>query len=299
MQRITLATCAICVALILIKGPVVDMRAYAGAVGTGVGLIVAGLLYRHSGRDAKIGATGIAAGWFILFTLCLSLFNYLLMPHWAPPLDPYLAAVDYRLFGYHWAEFVETSARYPLFYEATRYAYLSTLPQIAILLAILGLSGRLREMYGLTTTVTLAGTATVVFWGCFPSLGPSTLQDLSPELLATAAPVVGPDYGREIAHLYRQGAAFLSPDEIRGLIAFPSFHIVLALAATWYSRAIGWLFPVFAAVNLLVLPGVLVHGGHHVVDIPAGLLVFAAAVALSRQVLPLETPEGTRSLAAA
>ncbi|MEO3386609.1 phosphatase PAP2 family protein [Mesorhizobium sp. CAU 1741] len=285
VQRITLATIVLCMALIMIKGIAVDVPAYGSAVGTGLLLITVGMIYRRSGRDQRIGSTAICAGWFILFTLSLSLFNYLLMPHWAPTIDVYLAEIDLLLFGYHWPDFVRANAANPIVYEAMRYAYLSTLPQIACLLIALGLSGRTREMYGLTTTVTLAGTMTIVIWGVVPSLGPSALYEL-PAMAGHAPPVVEAAYGREIARLFAEGATILSPDEIRGLIAFPSFHIVLAMAAVVYSRRVAWLFPLFLAVNLLVLPGVLVHGGHHVIDIPAGMLVFAVAMRLSRQSVP-------------
>lgn len=285
IQRITLATMVLCVALATLKGVAVDIPAYTNAVGIGLLLIVVGIVYRRTGRDQRIGSTAICAGWFILFTLSLSLFNYLLMPHWAPTIDVYLAEIDLLLFGYHWPDFVRANAANPITYEAMRYAYLSTLPQIACLLIVLGLSGRTREMYALMTTVTLAGTMTVVAWGVVPSLGPSALYELG-GMAGHAAPVVEASYGREIARLLREGATFLSPDEIRGLIAFPSFHIVLAMAAIVYSRQVGWLFPLFVAINLLVLPGVLVHGGHHLVDIPAGMLVFAVAMRLSRQAVP-------------
>lgn len=83
------------------------------------------------------------------------------MPHWAPTIDVYLAEIDLLLFSYHWPDFVRANAANPITYEAMRYAYLSTLPQIACLLIVLGLSGRTREMYALMTTVTLAGTMTV------------------------------------------------------------------------------------------------------------------------------------------
>ncbi|MEO3997562.1 phosphatase PAP2 family protein [Mesorhizobium sp. CAU 1732] len=283
IQRVTLSAALLSIALIFIKGAAVDYGAYGGAIGTGALLIAIGLFYRHSGRDDRLGSTLICAGWFVLFTLSLSLFNYLLMPHWAPTFDVTLATIDAALFGYHWPDFVERSAGFPLLNEAMRVAYLSTLPQIAVLLVILGLSGRMQEMYSLIRTLTIAGTAVVVFWGFLPSMGPSVLYDIAPDILAHARPVVGPDYGRAIAALFKDGANVLSPDEIRGLVAFPSFHIVLALAATYFARTVVWIFPVYLTINLFVLPGVLAHGGHHVVDIPAGFALFAVAAYLSHR----------------
>lgn len=293
VQRITIVAALLSVMLIAVRGVEVDIKAYAMAVGLGAFLVVLGLGYRVSGRDDRIGSTAICAGIFVMFTLATSLFNYLLMPHRGPTLDPALAEIDAILFGYHWPDFVAFAAGFPLINAAMRLAYLSTLPQIAILVAALGLTGHLREMRQMVVTVVIAGTATIVFWGCFPSLGPSALYDLPPEVVERAGLVVDPAYGREIVSLLHNGASRLSPDEIRGLIAFPSFHIVLALAATWYARTLRWVFPVFVAVNILVLPGVLVHGGHHVVDIPAGALTFVAALYLAQRLVSTTPAQDT------
>jgi len=279
--RLTLAVAGLCLVLVSVRGAVVDLQAYSLGIGGAMILFIAGLGYRISGRDARIGATLVCASLFILFTISLSLFNYLLLPHWSPTIDGALARIDEAMFGYRWPDLVAWSAGHPLLNETMRYAYLSTLPQIAVLLALLGLSGRTQAMYGLMVSIAVAGLATVCFWGFFPSLGPSAIFDLPSDILAAADPVVGPDYGQTILDLFARGAPVLSPDEIRGLIAFPSFHVVLALAAVYYSRDVAWAFPVYLAINLFVMPGVLVHGGHHVVDIPAGAVTFAASAFLA------------------
>lgn len=285
VRRLTLALFVLCCGMLLVRGAALDTERYALAVGGALLIYAGGIAYRVSGRDLRIGATLVCASLFILFTLALSLFNYLLMPHWAPTIDLALARIDEMVFGYQWDRFVAASMQYPLLHEAMRYAYMSTLPQIAILIALLGLTGRTTQMYALMVSIAIAGTATVTFWGLFPSLGPSVMFELPSDLPYALAPIVGPDYGRAILDLYETGAPYLSPGEIRGLIAFPSFHIVLALAAVWYARSVAWAFPVYVAVNLLVVPGVLVHGGHHVVDIPAGLVTFAVAACLTGRYL--------------
>jgi hypothetical protein len=124
-----------------------------------------------------------------------------------------------------------------------------------------------------------------MFWAIFPSLGPSAFYDIPEETLRAVRPIVGPEYGDDILNLLHHGASFLSPNELRGLIAFPSFHIVLAFVATYYARNLRWLFPAYLLINLIVLPAVLAHGGHHLCDIPAGIAVFAFAIACTRAAL--------------
>ncbi len=135
-------------------------------------------------------------------------------------------------------------------------------------------------------------------------LGPldGWLHDLPAELLAAVQPVVNPGYGKEITTMMREGVTRLSPDEFRGLIAFPSFHTIMALIATYHAREMRWLLYPLLAVNMLILPAVLVHGGHHLVDIPAGFAVFALAALLAGKMVGAaasDSPAATAENAAA
>jgi hypothetical protein len=270
--------------LIALRGSSIDVAAYA-KIALLVGLFLGlGLAYRRSGRSEAIGAMAVCTGLFIAFTASLSLFNYLLTPNPRPLIDPWLQAADSAL-GYHWPDAIAWAAEHPLFNEAMRFAYMTTLPQIAVLVAVLGLTKRLEDLYSLLLTVTITGTIAVMFWGLFPSAGPSAFNTLSDELIAKVHPVLGMEYGAYMIDLVRNGVAYLSPDDFSGLIAFPSFHIVLAVTATWHARHIKWLFGPYLLVNLIVLPAVLVHGGHHLVDIPAGMAVFAFGLYCARAML--------------
>jgi hypothetical protein len=284
VARIVAIVIALDAALIALRGSSIDVAAYA-KIALLVGLFLGlGLAYRRSGRSEAIGAMAVCTGLFIAFTASLSLFNYLLTPNPRPLIDPWLQAADSAL-GYHWPDAIAWAAEHPLFNEAMRFAYMATLPQIAVLVAVLGLTKRLEDLYSLLLTVTITGTIAVMFWGLFPSAGAKSFHHISSALLHLVRPVVDPAYGAEILALVKNGAPYLSPDEFRGLIAFPSFHIVLAVTATWHARHINWLFGPYLLVNLIVLPAVLVHGGHHLVDIPAGMAVFAFGLYCAREIL--------------
>ena len=78
------------------------------------------------------------------------------------------------------------------------------------------------------------------FLAIFPTTGPSSLYDLTDEWLwlwlSAVHPVLGPSHGKDVTSLMREGVPLLTPKDIRGLIAFPSYHTVLALAATYYAQ---------------------------------------------------------------
>ncbi len=286
--RITCVVVLINAAIIALRGTPVDVGAYGLLAALIAVLLAIGWFYRGSGRSEAIGATTIAAGLFIAFTAMLSLFNYQLTPNPHPLLDPVLFRIDAAL-GYHWLDILDWAARHPWLSELMRLAYTSTLPQIALLVVVLGLTARTGELHELLVTVVVAGTLTVMFWGFFPSLGPSAFLTPSPEVARAVRPLVDPHYGKAILALWMDGPDLLSPKELRGVIAFPSFHIVLALTAVYYARTLRLLFAPLVAVNLVVLPAVLVHGGHHLADIPAGVAMFAVALACTHAALRRRT----------
>lgn len=278
---VTLLVSVIDIALVLARGLSVDIAAYATILGLAGLLIVVGYVYRRLGRSDGIGAATTCAGLFIAFTAAMSLFNYLLLPNGRPTIDQWVNGLDAAL-GFSWPDAIAFGAAHPLLNEIMRFAYLSTLPQMALLVVVLGLTSRLADLHGLLVTITIAALFTVSFWGLFPTTGPSAIYALPQDLLIKATPIVGSEYGAYLTSVGKTGVQFLSPDDFRGLIAFPSFHTVLACAAVYYARNMRWLFPALVIVNLAVLPAVVVHGGHYLVDIPAGMAVFLLSLLAAR-----------------
>ncbi len=282
--RTTLVAVVLDLALAFLRGVRLDPIGYGKIIGLVGLLFIVGFAYRRSERSEAIAATAISAGLFIFFAAALSLFNYLLVPNGRPTIDDGLIRIDVAL-GYDWPSIVAWAARHPDFNEILRATYMATLPQIALLVVVLGLTSRLRDLYSLLITVVIAGSGAVLFWGLFPSAGAEAFHELPPKVLAAVQPIVDPAYGAAIMDLIQHGTAYVSPDELRGLIGFPSFHIVLGFVATYHARTVPWLLVPYGLLNVLLLPAVLIQGGHHLVDVPAGLTVFLLALAASRALL--------------
>lgn len=263
--------------LIFMKGANLDWLGYARILTICLGMVGVGLYYRLKKRSEKIGAATMATGVFLLFSLSISLFNYLLLPVWRDPIDPALNLVD-QWIGYHWPSMIAWAAEHPVVNEATRIGYISTMPQIASLLILLGLSGQVRNLHILLVSVAITATFAVCFWSIFPSMGPIGLFDLPQDLEQTATPFVGSAYGKELRHLFAFGPELISPKDVKGLIGFPSYHIVLSMLAIYAARNLKWVFLIYIVLNLLIVPGIFFHGGHHLVDLPAGLLLAAVGI---------------------
>lgn len=268
--------------LILVKGANVDYAGYLGIALTVCMLSSIGYFYRLSGRSENIASGLLCAAIFIFFSACLSLFNYLLLPLAHGPYDLMLAEWD-SLFGYHWPDIMALAAQYPFFTTVLKFAYMSTMLQFAMLIAILGLSGRKQDLHVMITSVTITATLTICFWGLFPTTGTTTIHELPQSLWDQIGPTVDRAYALDLISIVRNGPSVITPTEIRGLIAFPSYHAVLAFTAMYAAWNLRFIGPIFFVVNLLILPSIFVHGGHHFVDLPAGFLMFVLGTVLAKK----------------
>src|SRR5207237_10724371 len=75
---------------------------------------------------------------------------------------------------------------------------------------------------------------------------------------------------------------------LKGVIAFPSFHAVLAVLFTYTHRG-SRIFRPIAAFNALMLLSIPSEGGHYLVDIIGGVVVGGVAI-LATSVLPPRIP---------
>ena len=255
MLTVGIAALLIDFALIGYKGAQVDWVAYAGLLSIVLLVVPLGLFYRIKGRSERIASALICSGAFIFFYACVSLFNYLLLPIVRPTIDIQVAAVD-AIFGFYWPDVMAWAADNPVLTFIMKLAYMSTVPQIAALVVILGLSGRMRDLHVLITSVTITATVTICFWGLFPSLGAKSMYVLTPETWAAVNPIVNEAYAKDLLHIAEFGPGLISPKEIRGLIAFPSYHAVLAFTAIYAARNVPWIAEFFLVLNLLILPGI-------------------------------------------
>jgi hypothetical protein len=160
--------------------------------------------------------------------------------------------------------------------------YLSSLLQMIFVICLLGFSGRAGDLERFMFAGILAGLATIAIWAVMPSSGPSAYLHIPAETADKIRLVVGASYGAELNRLAIEGPALISLRDALGLIAFPSFHTVMACLAVWFTMGFPRVFPVFAVINILMLPAILVHGGHHLVDVFGGLAVFVAALVVAR-----------------
>jgi PAP2 superfamily len=280
----TLLVALVSAVLVSLRGTQIDWAGYLPVATTAVLLLGLGHTYRTTGRSDPIANTAFSVGLFMLFTAFASAFSYALLPVRSTPIDPWLAALDGQL-GFYWPSVMQQAANWPVLAEILRWCYMSGLVQFAIIILLLGMTGRTRSLHHFMLTTTICSGITIATWMMFPSFGTSTLYELPPDVLQSLRPIVGTEYGRELQRLATEGPAIISPRQMLGVIAAPSFHTVMALTAVHATLDLRLLRVPFVLVNVMVLPATIVHGGHHLVDILAGGVVAAIGIYAAHAIL--------------
>jgi hypothetical protein len=269
-----IASLAVIDLILLSQNPMrVDWEGYGPTFLFGFGLIALGHFYRHYRKVERIASVLIGTGAFVSFTLVASVFNYLLLPIQFPRIDQQLFALD-AFFGYSWVSMVEWAAGHPGISKVLYHVYFSSLPQLILIVLLLGFSGRIQALWEFLSVGILGVLFCMGIWFFFPSFGPTTIVALPSEWVEAAGLGVTPSYGAALNRVAIEGEAYLTPHNVLGLIAFPSFHMVMAAMAMFYLWPIPWLKWVALLINVAMVPAILIHGGHHAVDVPAGFLVF-------------------------
>jgi PAP2 superfamily len=296
---IILALAALDVGLLGFKGVEIDVPGYLRALSIGGLLIGLGQFYRRFRLNEAIALPTTAAGLFIVFTIVGSVFNYLLFPLVSTPIDAKLVRID-SLFGFDWPSYVDLFLPYPMVSAALGLVYLSSLVQLISVILLLGFAARQEDLHRFLATGIIGALMTICFWAVFPSFGTSTVHQIPAETARSLGLVVRAEYGQELLRLAAIGVERITPKEVLGLIAFPSFHTVMACMSVWFTRGLRKIWPVFIVINLAMLPAILLHGGHHMSDIFGGLVVFFAALPLSAAIMRrTETLSGQAAGAAA
>jgi hypothetical protein len=288
----------------------IDRAAYLRLGILALGLFAGGLFYQTVRPDPALAAMLMGASFLTAFSAAASVLNYFLLTVAGPRIDWLLVAAD-RALGFDWYATMVAMAQHPFINGVFFQVYNLILPEIALVLIALAWSGQAEKVYRFCLAVAIGALIAITIWALIPSLGAKSLYTLPPAIASHLTLAVDCDYGRALVQLLHNGPGHITPDDLRGLIAFPSYHGVLALILVWYAWRVSWLRWPVLLINAVVLVCTPIQGGHHMVDVLAAFPVTALALFLSesgklavvvnrRQILTLAVvPSGAFRAAAA
>lgn len=261
-----------CLVLVYLKDVTVDPSVFTSPVGFAVVFIALGQFYRVVRKGERIALMAITIGLFAPWSFVGWMFNILLLPRFTAPIDPLLVHLDAR-FGYSWPAVCAWIAQYPQLSDVLRAVYGLTLLQLLLAFMFLGHMLDRPRLHAAALAMVLASLMTVFCWALFPSNGASAYWTLDPEIHRIVRPVVSSAYGAELNRQLGLGVTDISNVTATGLIGFPSFHTVMALmslVAVWPYRIPRYLL---LALNAALLPAILIHGGHNLMDVFGGIAI--------------------------
>lgn len=244
-----------------------------------------GLVLRLRGVTPRLSRICIALSLYALFASTLSIATMSGFPLQRPLVDDFLFRID-AFVGYRWDDAVAMLAQFPDLAWLLRIVYLSSLFQMLAMIVLLGVF-RSERLHLFMLTGFLAAFGTFVFWMIWPSFGPSAYQSIEPDILRAAHLLVTPEYGALLMDMAENGLPVVEAHLVLGSVAFPSFHMLMAILVIWFARGM-WVFWPALVVNLLMIPATLTHGGHHAIDLPGGVLLFALSLGLATRLLRAE-----------
>lgn len=277
------ALAATCVTVAALTGQQVHWSSFAAGAVPALGLMLVGIYARVQAGRPQLALLAIANSLYLAFTAVTTLLIYLRFPVTSPVLDPMLIEIDAML-GYSWPGFVETVAAWPTIAWLLGWIYLSSLVQLLVLVGYLALTNRPRALSGALLTGSLSLVLTTAIWWIAPSVGPAAFFDIPQDTQAAMGLVTDGAYGAYLRDLVQHGLPVIRAQDIVGTIAFPSYHTVMALLVVWYLRGTRLFWPALA-VNAAMMPAILSHGGHHLVDVAGGFAVFGVAAWASTCIL--------------
>ena len=260
------------------------------ALATGV-LGAIALAYRFVRRDPKLVRllVNIILGfWFGGFAI---LFSYLCATTDRPLVDAGLAALD-RSLGFDWPAMVSWAASQPWFTEWARFIYDRPLSELGVIVIVLAMLGRPDRVEEFVSCFMISGVVTAIVGALLPADSGYAYFDVPRGIYTALNAMVTPEY-LDHFHALRSGELrHVVVGDVRGLVAFPSFHTAFALLVSYAVRGYKLLFYPSLALNLAVVATTPFVGAHYVADVIGGLLVVAFAISMVRFINrePVEVP---------
>ena len=225
-------------------------------------------------RDWIMAESTIALALTLILSHILSPAQYLAAAFNRPLIDPWLAAADTRL-GIYVPDLVKWSLAHPRVDHLQRLAYSSLLPQLAVVIVLLGIVQRDRlALWEYVFHFHVCATITVVALALLPAACAFQYYGIDSTINQTRFIAQFNGVRAGTFHVIRF-------DNLEGLISMPSFHVAGALMITWAVRQSVWLWP-FLIVNAILIASTVMTGAHYAIDLPVTALMFAGSVALWR-----------------
>jgi hypothetical protein len=232
------------------------------------------IVARPDPQVARLMLNIVLGFWFLAFAI---LFSYLCATFNLPLVDSELAAIDQAL-GIDWPGMVTWASTQGWITHWARFIYDRPFSELLAVIAILAVLGRPDRVEEFVSCFMISGIITAFVGGLLPADSGYAYYQVPSEVFSSFKAVVTPAY-LEHFHALRAGEMHsLVVGDVRGLVAFPSYHTAFSLLLIYAVRGYKLLFYPSLALNLLVVATTPFVGAHYVIDVIGGFGVVGLAV---------------------
>jgi len=197
-----------------------------------------------------------------------------------PLIDETLAKIDCSL-AIDLPSITAWFADHPALSSLLWIAYASSFVQLFGLVVLLAVLRREDKLWELVFVCSLTIVAAASFSTVWPAIGAFAHFDYPPDVLEKLPPGSGTYHLAKFEYFRNSFAPVLSFSSLQGVVTFPSFHCCLALMTIFAAVGSRWLFWTLTGWNILVLISTIPIGGHYVIDLAGGGLLWLIGVALA------------------
>lgn len=236
-------------------------------------------IYRRWRPMPKFVVMSRETAWLLAFSAVTAVLSNLVVTLDFPQIDDFLAAFD-RAIGFDWLAYYAYVTSRPALGIVFSLLYFAALPLIAFAVIALAVMEREDRASELVLAAMIGAFIAITISAVLPSSG--ALAYFRPdESTLLHHPIVNLEYKQTFFDLRSGLISFFTLDDIKGLIAFPSYHAALNVIVLLAFRGIPKFFLPLLVATIAMLATTPVEGGHHFVDTIGGCVVAFIAVWLA------------------
>lgn len=265
----------------------------AGVLAPGL-LLMLHLYYGQIRKEQRLELLTGSMALMLWSAACAAIIAHVGMRFRLPLVDDMLADADLAI-GIDTPRLVLAFAGHPLLGDVLYAIYLSAVPAVVATILSLSLSGRAKRtweaIFGYCSGLVICSLMSVA-WPALANFVHSGLTQKQTSGLPSSAGVFFLDSVR----YFRDGHnPIVDPSQFDGVVTFPSFHAIMALivAYAWRGGAFSGLVYFWAVILIISTVPI---GGHYVVDLWAGGLLWLACIYLGRSRAAVVKPAHHKAL---
>jgi PAP2 superfamily len=230
-------------------------------------IAAAGIFFEFNGRAQWLSDIANYVALWESLALAINLYSYMVATLGFPMWDVRFARADAAL-GFNWTAGLHFIQAHPSFAYLLHYAYNSIFFQVLASIGFFAAIGRTDRNRELLWVAMVSALATTSLSGIFPALGPY-IKEM-------------PAWSAVLASIRAGTLSRFAITDMRGVVAFPSYHTVMAVYLVYAHRPPMRSFIPVAVLNAFMLVSIPFAGHHYLVDVISGTVVAMVSILIVR-----------------